>query len=1673
MTRSAPGMGRAAVACASALLACALTGRAAHAARHPKSAPAPDSAATHAGLVIVTGPNAASATLVPAHATVDPFRHALARAALEHAHGDAVAVVATLAPLGLERASMAGVPDADRAAFLLGHAWLALGQRDRFVSLAHAVSAWPAATPYTRWLAFESRLQGDAQGEAVRTGDRTTDVLVASQLLRDGRPDAVLNLVPAGTRDPLLVELRAQALERLGRDARADWELVAQADTATALGRDLAGAALVRLATLAAERRDDPRPWLARVHAASRYAPVALHMAALATLEHGDASGATAQLEALRASAPGYANRREVAQVLAGQALDAQRWDEAYARYAAADSDWARERDALSARLAPDSAASLWRAWEHDRSVADALVLDGLPAEALTERLSDAAADLSSLPIGPEPALGTPLPLPGQAAIVPPPSADAWDSVATSARELAAARGEEALAADSLARERDRLGDVRRYLGAGLHATKGQIDTLAENAAWLDEMEKRMDETARELMALRDDATLRFQRRAALVLERARLHEAWLSAMEHFYLDGPDGKRQAATPPQQKGPDVVLAQELELARMVRFSAGHLHDQATQRIAQAYERTWGPRTIDRVGALADSTHAALAWSRAIARSVDSSLALAQTSAEEKRLAELKVALARHTDERAAADAKLRSSVARSAVARTLAALDQEREGLDYGLAAAAYARSVQLSAADTLPVAASAGAAAPAPGADSLAETPADSTAKRNRDDAIARASIFLADHPQSPARGEMRFRLADLLVSAARADFRSRMTAWVSAQAQGHTLPVPVVDHAQALDLYRKMLAEDTDFPHLDAVLFNAGMLLADAGDPGASEFFARLLAEHPASPYVQEASLRLGDLRVDGQRPDEGVANYERAATGDDPSLRAIALYKTGWAHYNADRFDDAARAFRGVMDLYADKEKLHLQTDIEHEAEQYFVYSLAAGGGADAFAREFPGGEAERPYERRVLRAMGQHFRRYGELSKAAAADQLYLDRWPGDPAALEVAGRLADTEHRAERPGDERETRLKWADRFAPGGEWAKEQSSDSLRGAGEAFARDAWRTEALEHHRDARAKGSREEWRSALKYYEQLLARWPGDSAAATYQLHAGEACAELGDYAASIAHYRAAATTGADSVATRAAWQVVAVTDRWYESTRASAPAGAPGAGGSKSAARGPGADSLAHAFVREADAFLAKDPKNPQAADLVWRECQLALAHGWNDDAQAALARFARGFPGDKRAPMAASERAEAYFRAGNYSAASDAFAEALSIAKHVGADTLARRAERALPVCAYAQAEAAVAADSTAHQKHAELFEDVARRWPEYEHAPLAQYRAGLAWLDAGQTEKGVHAFQVIGERWPSNVLAREASLKSAQAWEAAGDKERASAAYIEFSQKFPKDGSADGAWLKAADLADSAGQGEHADNLRKEYLRRWPNDRESALEILEKLAHQELGTVSAGKPLATLLAAPKPKGAAKAASAPPSYLAQYLKLAAEKPAQASKPLLAEVRFQYAEEAFRRYDAFKLTQPLPKSIAAKQKLLDSVLVRYKRAAEMGVPEWSHASGFRIGQALAGFGSALEASERPADLKGDDLKAYENVLIEQSMTFHERGETVWSDLLQRSQGGVADAWVTKTRQALWTRLGDRFLFEPDADFPVVEGKAPPHARSTKNGRDTALSEGER
>jgi hypothetical protein len=239
--------------------------------------------------------------------------------------------------------------------------------------------------------------------------------------------------------------------------------------------------------------------------------------------------------------------------------------------------------------------------------------------------------------------------------------------------------------------------------------------------------------------------------------------------------------------------------------------------------------------------------------------------------------------------------------------------------------------------------------------------------------------------------------------------------------------------------------------------------------------------------------------------------------------------------------------------------------------------------------------------------------------------------------------------------------------------------------------------------------------------------------------------------------------------------------------------------------------------------------------------------------------------------------------------------------------------------------------------------------------------------------------------------------------------------------------------------------------------------------------MEILEPLALRDLKSVTPEKPISTLLPPPAPKttkgskaGKAKTtpppsapASPAPGHLAEYLRRAEARPDLASKPLLAQRRFLEGEEAFAKYSAIRLTQPLEKSIALRKARLDALLAAYGRTVDLKVPEWSHAATFRIGEALVGFGEALEKSERPADLKGDDLLAYEDVVLRQSNGFHDRGEAVWIELLKATKDAPDDPWLEKTKSTLWGRLANRFYFRPEPEYPVVSARPPDRKRTDK------------
>jgi TolA-binding protein len=1553
----------------------------------------------------------------------------LRRAATDRRRSDPAAVIDDLEPIDFS--TQPDFDGADRAAFLLARAYLGSGARVRFRALADAVGGWRRPTPYTRWIVYERDLLALADG----------DSSALETLARSGAPGSA----------SLELWLEARARARSGGDVLATLASLSAVDTTNTLDRELAAQALILRARDRLSRGEDPSALLESVPRGSRLSARARHLLGLAEIERGDTLSGRRTLESLLVEDSTYDGARLARLSIAGMAMDSRQWEAGYESYAEDDRDWLRNRDALQRMLSGDEDDALWAAWSWGAVPSDAVILDLAAPVASGERLADRTADLDSIPTPDLPPLEAPAPSTALRWNVAPPSESEWREVAASRNAIDETAYRLERTRREAEHERAALEERRRYLGVGLDRVRSEEDSLNARAAFLDSLRRSLETLDERIRAVRDEAVRRVLSRALRIEQRSDDHRTWTAAMRFFHLDSPDSAAGVA-PDGFPGAGRLLGAEDTLARAIRVSAESLASSTPGLVERSYRQAWRPRLIDRGAAEAAEAARMVLEARRIERTIDSTLTAASTSARLESLETAAGRLSRALDAGRIADRALRARVAHRAVERALQALESEREGIDYGLAASAYGASVGLGRADSM-------STLRVDAAGDSADAPEKEETRVWRTHAREHLRVFLEMYPSSPARADARFRLADVELIEARQEFHDEMAHFVRAQSNGVASgALPVLDASASLALYRTMLREDRSFAHLDAVLFNAGTILADQADPEAMRLFDELVTRHPDSRYCQEAYLRMGESRFDERRYSESVPLFERAAAGPDTTMRAIALYKMGWAHFSEDRFLEAADAFRAILDLDSSGTRTANRVNLRDEAEAYLVHSFARADGARSFAQYFDR-IGPRPYERRLLRALGQHFRRYSLYAQASDADQLYLARYPLDPATLEVAARRVETFRRWDRAALERAARLEYAPRFAPGSDWSKAQDSDSLRAAGAEFARACWTTVALDRHREARTTGSREAWRDALSLYEKVIAHWPDDPSTPALELRAGEAGAELGDRSGALEHHARAARTGSDSIATQALWQRVAVTDDWYRSTRASSRPGA------------LGSDSLAHAVIAAADEMLGRFPKHSGAADLMWRQGNLAFAHGWYERAADDFARLSTRVPGDARAPRAAILRADALFRLDRFADAGEAFEAASAAARKAGIDSLARRAEQAVPVCYYRDAEAAVARDSSNYEDHARRFEKVATRWPAYPHADLARYRAGLAWAKAHETEEAVRSMQALLRDFPRSAYARDARLELGTILEAQGDRGRAAEAYADFAARYPRDDQAGPATLKAADLFSAVGSIPRADSLRLGYVRAHPEDRETAMEVYEGLARRELAGVDDAHPISTLIgASASTRAKKKTVAVKTSRLAEYLRRAEANPKLASKSLIAQVRFLEGEESRAGYLALSLRQPLAKSIAAKQQRLNATVERYRKCVDLGSAEWSHAATFRIGQSLVAFGEALEKSERPADLRGDDLKGYEEVLARQAQTFAQRGEDVWTDLLRsRDRSQPLDSWLEQTQTVLWRRLGDRFFYRPEIEFPSVKDAPSGAERDEHRGDSTGAA----
>ena len=141
---------------------------------------------------------------------------------------------------------------------------------------------------------------------------------------------------------------------------------------------------------------------------------------------------------------------------------------------------------------------------------------------------------------------------------------------------------------------------------------------------------------------------------------------------------------------------------------------------------------------------------------------------------------------------------------------------------------------------------------------------------------------------------------------------------------------------------------------------------------------------------------------------------------------------------------------------------------------------------------------------------------------------------------------------------------------------------------------------------------------------------------------------------------------------------------------------------------------------------------------------------------------------------------------------------------------------------------------------------------------------------------------------------------------------------------------------------------------------------------------------------------------------------------------------------LAAEARLDLADIDRREFDSLRLTQPLKRSLKAKQVSLKTTIAAYKQVLDYGVGDFVTAANFQIADMYTQLSRSIMESDRPGGLDALALEQYEILLEEQAFPFEEQAIELHEVNLRRMWQGTNDEWTDRSLGALRVLMPGRF-----------------------------------
>jgi tetratricopeptide (TPR) repeat protein len=876
--------------------------------------------------------------------------------------------------------------------------------------------------------------------------------------------------------------------------------------------------------------------------------------------------------------------------------------------------------------------------------------------------------------------------------------------------------------------------------------------------------------------------------------------------------------------------------------------------------------------------------------------------------------------------------------------------------------------------------------------------------------AIQAYRSFLDTAPAALQREEAMRRMGDLEMDSADS---------LSDEPQTSSAP----DYRVAAVHYQELLKTFPSSPGNDRVLYQLARAQDQNGDlTAALATLDRLVRDYPATPTIQEAQFRRGELLFTAQDYVQAEAAYATVLQFAQGIYHDRALYMRGWSRFKQGRLEDALQDYFGVLDAKlagldsdSDSGPDVLQglsrADRELVEDTFRVTSLCLANlqGAESIAPYLHSPQRQ-AYGFKVYEQLGALYLKQERVKDAADTFALFTRQSPQDTQAPLFQARVIGVYEQNGFANLALQAKKDYVERYGQSGTfrlanaqgWQKVQPLVQIR-----------LTELARHYHAQAQSGRRgADYQEAVHWYREVLASFPADPQAARNNFLLAELLFEDNHPADAALEYEksaygyAAHADGAD-----AGYSALLA----YARQLVNAPAAQRAA--------------LQQTAVDSALRFAQRYDSEARAAPVLADAAQTLVALHQSESAAAVARQLLLRHPPAEQSRVAWEVLARTRFEAADYAGAELAFSQALALtsASSPERDALVQGHAAAIYKRGELSRSQGQSQEALAHFERAALSAA-----PKSEVQQAAIFDAAAERMQQKDWAGAAATLQDFRRRFADNPLQAQVTEKLAVAY---SEQQQWGAAAAEFEaissvQKDPE--RARLALWQAASLqaraVESAAKDGNASNtalavnssrLYTRYLAQYPQPVELAQEARWALARS---------------AKAEANGARSQTLLQEIVRTEQTQTAGPR----SRFLAASAALALAEPVARDYRRIALVEPLQKQLKLKKAKMEEALKAYALATDFGVADVSTEASYQIATVYRDFGRALMASERPKKLKALEREQYDVMLEEQAFPFEEKATGVYVLNAQRAATGLYDRWVQSSFDALRELLPVRY-----------------------------------